>query len=73
MAEELIKNAIQGMVHSLDPHSSLLPPDSFRELKIDTQGEFTGIGVSITIRDGVIIVISPIEGTPAFKAGIKAG
>jgi len=70
---KLIEKAVQGMVDSLDPHSSLLPPDAFKELKIDTQGEFTGIGVSITIREGVIVVISPIEGTPAYKAGIKAG
>ncbi len=71
--KDLIEKAIQGMVHSLDPHSSLLPPDAFKELQIDTQGEFTGIGISITIRDGFVTVISPIEGTPAYKAGIKAG
>jgi len=70
---ELIERAVKGMVHGLDPHSALLPPDVFKELKIDTQGEFTGIGVSITIRDGVVTVISPIDGTPAHKAGIKAG
>ncbi|MFC1828660.1 S41 family peptidase [Thermodesulfobacteriota bacterium] len=71
--KELIRNAIQGMVHSLDPHSSLLPPEAFEELQMDTQGKFTGIGVSITMRDGFVTVISPIEGTPAFKAGIEAG
>ncbi len=70
---ELIEEAVQGMVNGLDPHSALLPPDAFKELQIDTQGEFTGIGVSITVRDGVVMVISPIEGTPAYKAGIKAG
>jgi carboxyl-terminal processing protease len=70
---ELIDKAIKGMVHSLDPHSSLLPPDAFKELQIDTQGEFTGIGISITLRNGFVTVISPIEGTPAYKAGIKAG
>jgi carboxyl-terminal processing protease len=70
---ELIEKAVQGMVGSLDPHSSLLAPDAFQELQIDTQGEFTGIGVSITMREGVVTVIAPIEGTPAYKAGIKAG
>ena len=70
--KELIENAIQGMVHSLDPHSSFLPPDALEDLKIDTEGEFIGIGISITIRDNFVTVISPIEGTPAFKAGIKA-
>lgn len=71
--KELINKAIQGMVHSLDPHSSFLPPEAFKELKIDTQGEFGGIGIVITIKKGVLTVISPIEGTPAHKAGIKAG
>jgi len=72
-SKELIEKAIEGMVHSLDPHSSLLSPDDFKELQIDTQGEFTGIGVSITMKDGFVTVISPIEGTPAYEAGIKAG
>ena len=72
-SKNMIEKAIQGMVHSLDPHSSLLPPDDFKELQLDTQGEFTGIGVSITMRDGFVTVVSPIEGTPAYKAGIKAG
>ncbi|RZB36858.1 MAG: carboxyl-terminal processing protease [Desulfobacteraceae bacterium Eth-SRB2] len=72
-SKNMIEKAIQGMVHSLDPHSSLLPPDDFKELQLDTQGEFTGIGVSITMRDGFVTVVSPIEGTPAYKAEIKAG
>ena len=72
-SKELIEKAIQGMVNSLDPHSSLLSPDDFKELQVDTQGEFTGIGVSITMKDGFVTVISPIEGTPAYEAGIKAG
>ena len=71
--KKLIENAIQGMLQGLDPHSTLLPPEAFKELQLDTQGEFTGIGVSITMRDGFITVISPIDGTPAYKAGIKAG
>jgi len=72
-SKELIEEAIQGMVHGLDPHSSLLPPDDFKELQLDTKGEFTGIGVSITMRNSFVTVIASIEGTPAYKAGIKAG
>ncbi|MBT8351138.1 MAG: S41 family peptidase [Deltaproteobacteria bacterium] len=71
-SKELIEKAIQGMVHSLDPHSSLMPPEAFRDLSIDTKGEFTGIGIHITMRDKFVTVISPIEGTPAYRAGIKA-
>jgi carboxyl-terminal processing protease len=71
--KKLIEDAIQGMVSSLDPHSALLNPDAFKELKIDTQGEFTGIGIHVTMRDNLVTVISPIEGTPAYRAGIKAG
>jgi carboxyl-terminal processing protease len=70
--KELIQKAIQGMVQSLDPHSSLLPPDAFEDLQIDTQGKFTGIGIHITMQDGFVTVISPIEDTPAYKAGIQA-
>ena len=70
--KELIQKAIQGMVHSLDPHSSLLPLDDFHDLQIDTKGKFTGIGIHITMQDGFVTVISPIEDTPAYKAGIKA-
>jgi carboxyl-terminal processing protease len=69
---ELIEKAIQGMVHSLDPHSALLPPEAYEDLRIDTKGNFTGIGIHITLRDGFVTVISPIEGTPAYKAGIQA-
>jgi carboxyl-terminal processing protease len=70
--KELIQKAIQGMVQSLDPHSSLLPPEAFEDLQIDTQGKFTGIGIHITMKDGFVTVISPIEDTPAYKAGIIA-
>jgi carboxyl-terminal processing protease len=70
--KELIQKAIEGMVHSLDPHSSLLPQEAFEDLQIDTKGKFTGIGIHITMRDGFVTVISPIEDTPAHKAGIKA-
>jgi carboxyl-terminal processing protease len=71
--KKLIEEAVRGMVGSLDPHSALLPPEAFKELQIDTHGEFTGIGIHVTMRDNLVTVISPIEGTPAYKAGIKAG
>ncbi|MGB5421768.1 MAG: S41 family peptidase [Desulfobacterales bacterium] len=70
-SKDLIEKAIQGMVRGLDPHSALLPPDAFEDLSIDTKGEFSGIGIHITMRDGLVTVISPIEGTPAYKAGIQ--
>jgi carboxyl-terminal processing protease len=71
-SKELIEKAIQGMVQSLDPHSSLLPPEAFEDLQIDTKGKFTGIGIHITMKDGFVTVISPIEDTPAYEAGIIA-
>ena len=70
--KELIRKAIQGMVSSLDPHSALMPPEDFEDLQIDTRGKFSGIGIHITLRDRFVTVISPIEGTPAYRAGIKA-
>ena len=70
--KELIEKAIQGMVHSLDPHSSFLPPEAFDDLQSETKGEFGGIGIVITMRDSRLTVISPIEGTPAYKAGVQA-
>ena len=71
--QKMIEAAIQGMVRSLDPHSALLPPDALKELQIDTHGEFTGIGIHVTMRNNLVTVISPIEGTPAYRAGVKAG
>jgi carboxyl-terminal processing protease len=71
--KKLIEDAIQGMVHGLDPHSSLLSPEDYKDLQVDTQGEFTGIGVSITTREGMVTVVSAIQGTPAYKAGVKPG
>jgi carboxyl-terminal processing protease len=71
--QKMIEAAIQGMVRSLDPHSTLLPPDALKELQIDTHGEFTGIGIHVTMRNNLVTVISPIAGTPAYEAGIKAG
>jgi len=71
--KKLIHSAIQGMIRSLDPHSSFMPPEAFEELQIDTQGEFGGIGIVITMKKGVLTVVSPIEGTPAYKKGVQAG
>lgn len=71
--KKLIYGAINGMLASLDPHSSFMPPDTYKEMKIDTKGAFGGLGIEITVKDGILTVISPIEDTPAFKAGIKAG
>ena len=71
--QELIQNAIQGMVRSLDPHSALLTPEDLEDLQVDTQGEFSGIGISISMKDGFVTVVAPISGTPADRAGIKTG
>jgi carboxyl-terminal processing protease len=71
--EELITEALKGMVSSLDPHSAYLTPDEFRDLQIETKGSFHGVGIEITLKDGILTVVSPIEGTPAFKAGVQAG
>jgi carboxyl-terminal processing protease len=70
--KDLIEGAINGLLLSLDPHSSYLSPANFQELKDETQGSFTGIGIEITIRDNILTVVSPIEGTPAEQAGLKA-
>ena len=71
--KELIYDAIKGMVRNLDPHSSFLIPDEYKEMQIDTRGEFGGIGIEISIKDDVLTVIAPIEDTPAFRAGIISG
>lgn len=71
--KKLVYGAINGMLSSLDPHSSFLPPDMYKEMKIETKGSFGGLGIEITVKDGYLTVISPIEDTPAFRAGIKAG
>lgn len=72
-ARELIDDAIKGMVSSLDPHSAYLTPEAFKELKIETQGEFGGLGIEITVRDETLTIITPIDGTPAFEAGVLPG
>ncbi len=70
--QELIEGAISGMLKTLDPHSSYLNPDAYRELQVETKGSFGGIGIEITIRNGVLTVVSPLEGTPAYALGIEA-
>jgi carboxyl-terminal processing protease len=71
--DKLIREAINGMVHGLDPHSDFLDADAFKELQVSTQGKFGGLGIEVGVEDTIIKVISPIEDTPAFRAGIKAG
>jgi len=71
--KELIYAAVKGMLSSLDPHSAFMTPEQYREMQVDTKGEFGGIGIQIGIKDSMLIVIAPIEDTPAYKAGIKAG
>jgi len=70
--KDTINGAIHGLLYSLDPHSAYLDADEFKELQEETQGQFSGIGIEITIKDDVLSVISPIEGTPADQAGLKA-
>lgn len=71
--KKLIYGAIKGMVGSLDSHSSFMAPEEFKELQIETKGSFSGIGIEITLKDNLLIVVSPIEGTPAYRAGFQAG
>lgn len=71
--QKLFENAIRGMLAGLDPHSTYLNKEEFEDLKLSTTGKFGGLGIEVTLRDGFINVISPIDGTPAEKAGIKAG
>ena len=71
--KELLQGAINGMLQSLDPHSSFLTEDMFKELQVETKGEFGGLGIEITLENGVLTIVSPIEDTPAFKAGLKPG
>src|SRR5215207_1153048 len=71
--KNLVNGAINGMLTSLDPHSAYLTPDLYKDLQMDTQGRFGGLGIEITVKSGILTVVSPIEDTPAFKAGIKPG
>lgn len=71
--EELIEHAINGMLSALDPHSSYLNPKNYREMQVQTRGEFGGLGIEVTLENGYVKVVSPIDGTPAFRAGIQPG
>ena len=71
--KKLIESAISGMLQSLDPHSSYLSPDSYKDMQVKTKGTFGGLGIEITMEDGVVKVVSPIDDTPAANAGMKSG
>ncbi|WP_414716190.1 S41 family peptidase, partial [Thalassospira sp. UBA848] len=71
--KQLIEAAINGMLTSLDPHSSYLNMDNFEEMQVDTRGEFGGLGIEVTMEDGFVKVIAPIYDTPAEKAGLQPG
>lgn len=72
-ARDLLRGAVNGMLATLDPHSSFLPPEMYREMKIDTKGEFGGLGIEISLRDDILTIIAPLEDTPADRAGLQAG
>lgn len=71
--KQLVNGAITGMLASLDPHSAYLTPDLYRDLEVETRGSFGGLGIEITVKNDMLTVVSPIEGTPAYNAGIKPG
>ncbi|HUM15265.1 MAG TPA: S41 family peptidase [Candidatus Nitrosotalea sp.] len=71
--KDIIYNAIKGTLRGLDPHSSFLDPEMYREMQVETSGSFGGLGIEITLRDDVLTVVAPIEGTPAYRAGIQPG
>ena len=71
--EQLIEAAVNGMLSALDPHSSYLSPKNFREMQTQTRGEFGGLGIEVTMENGFVKVVSPIDDTPAFRAGLKSG
>src|SRR5437879_1717834 len=71
--KKLITDAVSGMVTGLDPHSAYLDQDAYRELRISTKGEFGGLGIEVGMEEGLVKVVSPIEDTPAFRAGLKPG
>ncbi len=71
--KDLVYSAIKGMLNSLDPHSAFMTPEMYKQMQVDTKGEFGGLGIQIGIKDGMLTVIAPLEDTPAFRAGIKAG
>jgi carboxyl-terminal processing protease len=70
---KLIEGSINGMLRALDPHSSYMTPESYKEMQAETEGEFGGLGIEITVENGVLTVVAPMEETPAWRAGVKAG
>ena len=70
---QLIESAIEGMLNALDPHSSYMNPQSFKDMQVQTKGEFGGLGIEVTMDDGLVKVVSPIDDTPAFRAGLQPG
>lgn len=71
--EKLVQGAIQGMLDTLDPHSVYMSPEFYRELQVDTKGRFDGIGIEVSIRGGILTIVSPISGTPGDQAGLQSG
>jgi carboxyl-terminal processing protease len=71
--QQLIEHAVKGMLTNLDPHSDFMTAKEFDEMRVQTKGEFGGLGIEVTMEDGVVKVVSPIDDTPAAKAGIKPG
>ncbi len=71
--KDLVYGAIKGMLNSLDPHSSFMAPEIYKEMQINTKGQFGGLGIQIAIKDSILTIIAPIEDTPAYRAGVKAG
>ena len=72
-AKSIVEGAIKGMLSTLDPHSGYLDPDFYKDLQIKTKGEFGWLGIEITVRDGLLYVVSPMDDSPAKKAGVRAG
>lgn len=70
---KLIEGSINGMLRTLDPHSSYMTPESYKEMQAETEGEFGGIGIEITVENGALMVVAPMEETPAWRSGVKAG
>ena len=72
-AKDLVQGAIRGMLSTLDPHSAYMTPEMYKEMQVETKGEFGGVGIQIGVKENRLAVIAPIEGTPAHRAGVKAG
>ena len=71
--KDLVQGAIRGMLSTLDPHSAYMTPDMYKEMQVETKGEFGGVGIQIGVKENRLAVIAPIEGTPAYRAGVKSG